>query len=149
MSIEKNVGRIDSVIRIVLGIVLLLVVSPVFPGPKTGWAYLGLIGLIPLVTGILGFCPLYQLLGINTRKRQEGDDMDDKKLIVKYDAPINCLKTMNNCLKFLTRVFDHMIEQMELGCGRKRYIMDVEVFRPPPLRETMEQLDNIFREERP
>jgi len=55
-----NVGTIDKVIRIILGIVL---ISLVFVGPQTPW---GWIGLIPLVTGLVGFCPLYALLGLNT-----------------------------------------------------------------------------------
>jgi hypothetical protein len=56
-----NEGTIDRTVRIILGLAL---VSLVFVGPKT---MLGLIGLIPLGTGILGFCPLYRLLGIRTR----------------------------------------------------------------------------------
>jgi len=55
-----NVGTIDKVIRIILGIVL---ISLVFVGPQTPW---GWIGLIPLITGLVGFCPLYALLGLNT-----------------------------------------------------------------------------------
>lgn len=56
----KNVGTVDKVIRIVLGVVLLALV---FVGPQTPW---GWIGIIPLVTGLIGFCPLYGVLGMNT-----------------------------------------------------------------------------------
>ena len=56
----KNVGTVDKVIRIILGLVLLALV---FVGPQTPW---GWIGIIPLVTGLIGFCPLYSVLGINT-----------------------------------------------------------------------------------
>lgn len=56
----KNVGKADQVIRIIAGLILL---SLVFIGPKTLW---GLIGLVPLVTGLFGFCPAYKLLGMNT-----------------------------------------------------------------------------------
>ncbi len=56
----KNVGKADQIIRIVAGLILL---SLVFIGPKTLW---GLIGLVPLVTGLFGFCPAYKLLGMNT-----------------------------------------------------------------------------------
>ncbi|MDQ1362906.1 MAG: hypothetical protein QG652_766 [Pseudomonadota bacterium] len=56
----KNVGGIDKILRIVAGLVLL---SLVFVGPKTMW---GLVGLLPLLTGLFGFCPLYPLLGLNT-----------------------------------------------------------------------------------
>ncbi len=62
---KKNIGTTDSIIRIIIGLILL---SLIFIGPKTLW---GLIGLIPLLTGIFGYCPLYPLLGINTYKKQE------------------------------------------------------------------------------
>lgn len=56
----NNVGTIDRVIRVVLGIGLL---AMVFVGPQTPW---GWIGVIPLVTAALGFCPAYKLVGLNT-----------------------------------------------------------------------------------
>ena len=56
----QNVGGIDKVIRIIAGLVLL---SLVFVGPQTPW---GWIGIIPLATGLLGFCPAYKIFGINT-----------------------------------------------------------------------------------
>lgn len=56
----KNVGTVDKVIRIVVGLVL---IALVFVGPQTPW---GWIGIIPLVTGLFGFCPLYSVLGMNT-----------------------------------------------------------------------------------
>lgn len=56
----ENEGTIDRVIRVLLGVAL---VSLVFVGPHSLW---GLVGLVPLVTGIFGFCPLYKLLGIKT-----------------------------------------------------------------------------------
>jgi hypothetical protein len=62
---EKNVGMIDRVIRIIIGIVLIgvfffhMVVAP--------WSYLVLlIGIIALVTGVFGTCALYSLIGIDT-----------------------------------------------------------------------------------
>ncbi|HEY0997627.1 MAG TPA: DUF2892 domain-containing protein [Gemmatimonadaceae bacterium] len=55
-----NEGGIDRALRIVLGLAL---VSLVFVGPKTPW---GWIGLVPIVTGAVGFCPLYRLLGVST-----------------------------------------------------------------------------------
>ncbi len=58
----KNEGMLDRVVRVVLGLGLLALV---FVGPRT---YLGLIGLVPLVTGIVGFCPLYRLVGLRTLK---------------------------------------------------------------------------------
>lgn len=58
----QNEGTVDRVVRIVLGLALL---SFVFVGPHT---WMGLFGAIPLVTGLVGFCPLYGLLGVRTRK---------------------------------------------------------------------------------
>ncbi len=55
-----NEGKIDRIIRIIVGVVLLALV---FVGPQTPW---GWIGLVPLITGLVGFCPMYKLLGINT-----------------------------------------------------------------------------------
>lgn len=59
---KVNVGGIDRILRIVLGIVLLALVVV---GPRTMW---GLIGVVPLVTGLFRTCPLYSLLGISTCK---------------------------------------------------------------------------------
>lgn len=56
----KNEGKIDRGVRVVLGLGLL---SLTVLGPKTMW---GLIGLIPLLTGVVGMCPLYRLVGLNT-----------------------------------------------------------------------------------
>lgn len=56
----KNEGMIDRVLRVVVGLVLL---SLIFVGPQTWW---GLVGLVPLLTGLAGYCPLYSLLGIRT-----------------------------------------------------------------------------------
>jgi hypothetical protein len=58
--IKRNEGRADRTIRVVVGIALL---SLLFVGPQTPWA---LIGLVPLLTGIIGFCPLYRIFGMNT-----------------------------------------------------------------------------------
>ena len=56
----KNEGTADRVLRVVAGLVL---ISLVCVGPQTAW---GWIGVVPVVTGALGSCPLYSLLGINT-----------------------------------------------------------------------------------
>jgi membrane protein implicated in regulation of membrane protease activity len=55
-----NEGKVDRVARVLLGVALLAVV---FVGPKT---WIGWFGLVPLVTGLVGFCPLYRLLGLKT-----------------------------------------------------------------------------------
>ena len=56
----KNVGTVDRVLRIVVGLALL---SLIFIGPKTLW---GAIGIVPLATALMGWCPLYTLLGLRT-----------------------------------------------------------------------------------
>ncbi|AIA56808.1 YgaP family membrane protein [Acidithiobacillus caldus] len=57
-----NEGSIDRFLRVVIGIVL---IALVFVGPKTPW---GWVGIVPLVTGLAGFCPAYALFGIRTCK---------------------------------------------------------------------------------
>jgi Inner membrane protein YgaP-like, transmembrane domain len=57
-----NIGMVDRTIRVALGLGLL---SLVFLGPHTPW---GWVGLIPLSTATLGWCPLYALLGLKTCK---------------------------------------------------------------------------------
>lgn len=57
-----NVGRIDRILRIIIGLAL---ISLVFVGPQTAW---GWIGVVPLVTALLGWCPGYALLGIKSCK---------------------------------------------------------------------------------
>lgn len=59
-----NVGGIDRVLRVVAGLVLL---SLIFVGPKSWW---GLVGLVPLATAAIGFCPLYPLVGLSTCARR-------------------------------------------------------------------------------
>jgi hypothetical protein len=56
----KNEGTIDRTLRVIAGAAL---VSLVFVGPETPW---GWIGIVPLVTGLVGNCPVYSLLGIST-----------------------------------------------------------------------------------
>ena len=56
----RNEGTADRAVRVIVGLALL---SLVFIGPKAQW---GWIGLVPLATGLIGWCPAYRLLGINT-----------------------------------------------------------------------------------
>jgi hypothetical protein len=56
----RNEHNADRVIRVVLGLGLL---SLVWIGPQTAW---GWVGLVPLVTGLAGRCPLYRMFGIST-----------------------------------------------------------------------------------
>ncbi len=66
----RNVGRIDRAIRIVVGIVVLALFFLLDPPAN----YVGLIGLVPLGTGLLGWCPPYALLGLNTCSADERKD---------------------------------------------------------------------------
>ncbi len=56
----KNEGAVDRIIRVVIGLVIL---SLTITGPQSMW---GLVGLVPLITGLIGFCPLYKILGLNS-----------------------------------------------------------------------------------
>jgi len=57
---KTNEGTFDRALRAIVGAGL---VSLVFIGPQTPWGWLG---IVPLATGLIGSCPLYSLLGINT-----------------------------------------------------------------------------------
>lgn len=59
---KSNVGSIDKILRVLIGIALLTLVF-VLEGPAR---WLGLIGLVPLATAAFGFCPAYALFGMST-----------------------------------------------------------------------------------
>ena len=59
---QANVGGMDKIVRIVAGLALL---AMTVVGPKTLW---GLVGIVPLATAFMNFCPAYTLLGVNTCK---------------------------------------------------------------------------------
>ncbi|MDR1995268.1 DUF2892 domain-containing protein [Azonexus sp.] len=56
---KSNVGGIDKILRIVMGIAL--IAWALMGGPIWAW-----IGVIPLATGLMGWCPLYPILGLST-----------------------------------------------------------------------------------
>ncbi len=58
-----NVGGLDRILRIIVGVFL---IAMVFVGPQTPWGWLG---IIPLATGFFSTCPLYSLLGISSCKK--------------------------------------------------------------------------------
>jgi uncharacterized membrane protein YccC len=60
----KNIGTIDRSARTIVGIGLLALV---FIGPHTPW---GWIGIIPLATAMMGRCPAYSSIGLNTCRRK-------------------------------------------------------------------------------
>lgn len=59
----KNVGAVDRVIRTILGVALL---AFFFLVPESPWHWAGLIGIVPLFTVAVGWCPLYSILGVST-----------------------------------------------------------------------------------
>lgn len=62
----RNIGFFDRYIRIAAGIALLLATVV---GPKTLW---GLVGIVPLATGLMRFCPIYRLFGFSTCPMGQG-----------------------------------------------------------------------------
>ena len=62
---KQNIHNIERIVRIVLGAGIL---SLVFIGPQSPWGWLG---LVPLITGAIGWCPPYAMLGISTCKRPQ------------------------------------------------------------------------------
>ncbi len=61
---SRNLGNLDRFLRIAIGLVL---IALVFFGPQSPW---GWVGLVPLGTALVGFCPAYRLLGICTTAKK-------------------------------------------------------------------------------
>jgi len=61
--LKVNEGTIDRALRIIVGLVL---ISMVFTGLNTVW---GWVGLVPLITGLVGSCPVYSIIGLSTLKK--------------------------------------------------------------------------------
>lgn len=61
---KNNIGLIDKVLRSVIGLGL---ISLVFIGPKTVW---GWIGLVPLATVLISWCPLYSIVGVSSKGKE-------------------------------------------------------------------------------
>ena len=64
-----NVGGIDRVLRIIIGLVLIAYAIPL-GFPATGWNWVGWIGIILLATAIFGICPLYSIIGVSSCPRK-------------------------------------------------------------------------------
>lgn len=60
---KTNVGTIDRIVRVVVGLALIAGFF-VYPEASYRWAYL--IGIVPLVTGLVAICPVYSVLGLST-----------------------------------------------------------------------------------
>jgi len=76
-----NVSKDDRIIRIVIG---LWFISMVYIGPETLW---GWVGLVPLLSAIVGFCPLYKKLGFDTKKAVGENQAVIKDSDVAEDIP--------------------------------------------------------------
>lgn len=62
---NRNVGTIDRVLRIIAGLALIAFALG-YIAPGSSYAWLGWIGIVPILTAIFSFCPAYTLLGIST-----------------------------------------------------------------------------------
>ncbi|MDR2239088.1 MAG: DUF2892 domain-containing protein [Zoogloeaceae bacterium] len=62
---NSNVGGIDKILRIIVGAAL--IIWALTGGPMWAW-----IGIIPLATGLMGWCPLYRIVGLNTCPMKKG-----------------------------------------------------------------------------
>ena len=65
---KTNVGNADRIVRLVLGVVIILL-GIYF---KSWW---GIIGVVPVITGLLNFCPAYSLIGVSTKKKVETEKL--------------------------------------------------------------------------
>jgi len=61
----KNMGSTDRILRLIVGVVL---IALVFVGPQTPWGWLG---LIPLLTALVGFCPAYWPFKFSTMAKKD------------------------------------------------------------------------------
>lgn len=65
---SKNVGTADRILRVLIGLVFIAYAIPLYFA-ETGWNWVGWIGVIPLITAAVGFCPLYRVVGLSTCRR--------------------------------------------------------------------------------
>lgn len=63
--LTKNVGQVDRILRIIVGLAL---IAGFFLNRDGAYSWLYLIGIVPLVTGLMSSCPAYSILGIRTCK---------------------------------------------------------------------------------
>jgi hypothetical protein len=68
---EQNIGKTDRIIRVVIGITIILI-------GFVNHSWWGAVGLVPLLTSLAGFCPLYTLLKISTCENSERQEKPDK-----------------------------------------------------------------------
>ena len=66
---STNEGTIDRVLRVIVGLALIgwaLGYGSTVGVPTPSWSWVGWIGVVPLITGLVGNCPAYSLLGVST-----------------------------------------------------------------------------------
>ncbi len=61
----KNVGNLDKWIRIILGVALLVLLFVI----QSGWRWIGLLGVVLIVTAFINFCPIYRIFGWSSKKK--------------------------------------------------------------------------------
>jgi hypothetical protein len=66
--VKANVGSSDRIIRFILGVVI-IALGFYF---KSWW---GVVGIVPILTGLLNFCPAYSLIGVSTKKKIETEKL--------------------------------------------------------------------------
>jgi hypothetical protein len=62
-----NVGAMDRALRILIGLALIAFAIPL-GFPKTGWNWIGWIGIVPIVTAVVGNCPAYSVFGFSSSR---------------------------------------------------------------------------------
>lgn len=67
----NNVGTVDRIVRVVIGLVFIAYALRL-GFPDTGWNWVGWIGVVPILTAVLGTCPAYSIFGLSTRSRGTG-----------------------------------------------------------------------------
>ena len=65
-TMSLNVGTFDRIARIIIGIALIAFALG-YIAPGTSWAWVGWIGVVPILTAIFGMCPLYSIVGMSTK----------------------------------------------------------------------------------
>jgi hypothetical protein len=61
-----NVGTFDRIARVIVGLVLIAFALG-YIAPGASWAWVGWIGVVPILTAIVGYCPAYTMLGCSTK----------------------------------------------------------------------------------
>lgn len=66
MKLQENVGTVDRIVRVVIGVVLIAYAARI-GFHETGWNWVGWFGAVPILTAFFGYCPLYGFLKFSTR----------------------------------------------------------------------------------